>query len=95
MSEVGDNISPDEKNQLFALLLEYADNFSLTSADLGHTTVLKHKIDTGSAVPVHLQLRRIPEAQKEKVRQLLQDMLKKEIIVPCLNLAHINNFVIT
>ena len=56
VSEVGDNISPDEKNQLFALLLEYADIFSLASADLGHTTVLKHKIDTGSAVSVHHQL---------------------------------------
>ena len=43
---------------------------------------LKHKIDTGSAVPVHLQPRRTctPEAQKEEVRQLLQDMLKKDII---------------
>lgn len=51
--EVGDHISDTEKEQLFALVVEYADVFSLSSSELGRTAVLKHRIDTGHSQPVH------------------------------------------
>ena len=72
-------INKDEK-ELFALFLEFADVFSLSTKNLGHTKVLQHRIDTGNAQPVHLPPRRIPHARREEVKEMLRDMLEKNAI---------------
>ena len=50
--------------------------------NLGHTSKLCHSIDTGSAPPIHQHVRRIPPAQRTLVKDLLDDMLHKDIIQP-------------
>ena len=72
-------INKDEK-ELFSLFLEFADVFSLSTKNLGHTKVLQHRIDTGNAQPVHLPPRRIPHARREEVKEMLRDMLEKNAI---------------
>ena len=67
---------------MFALLQEYADVFSFASSDLGRTSVLQHRIDTGNAAPVHLPPRRVPQARREEVRRLLQEMLHSGVVEP-------------
>ena len=52
--ESGNYTSDAEKEQLYALLMEYSDVFSLSSGELGRTAVTKHHINTGDAQPVHL-----------------------------------------
>ena len=76
VSRVGDDVNKDE---LFSLLLEFADVFSLSTKNLGHTKVLQHRIDTGNAQPVHLPPRGIPQARREEMKEML-DMLEKNAI---------------
>ena len=80
VSRVGDDVNKDEKEELFSLLLEFADVLSLSTKNLGHTKVLQHRIDTGKAQPVHLPPRRIPQARLEELKEMLRDMLKKNAI---------------
>ena len=68
MCESGNYTSDAEKEQLYALLMEYSDVFSLSSGELGRTAVTKHHINTGDAQPVHLLPRRIPQARRDGVK---------------------------
>ena len=78
--KVGKNISMAEKEQLYLVLLEFVDVFSPQPGEHGHTTVLQHRIDTGISPPILQHPRRIPQSRTEEVRQLIDDMLKKDII---------------
>ena len=75
------HLSNSEKELLFVLLMEYADVFSFHS-DLGRTDLTKHHIDTGDSQPIHQLPRRISPARRQEVRQLLNEMLKNDIIQP-------------
>ena len=74
-----EDISETQKKQFLALLSQYSEIISGASEDLGHTTV---HIDTGNALPIRQQPRRIPLPRWETVRKLLDEMLKKSIISP-------------
>ena len=80
VSKVGSHISESEREQLYSLLVEFADVFSFSSKDLGRTKELKHHIFTSDAHPVHLSPRRIPQARREELRGLLRDMLESDVI---------------
>ena len=75
------HLSNSEKELLFVLLMEYADVFSFHS-DLGRTDLTKHHIDTGDSQPIHQLPRRVSPARRQEVRQLLNEMLKNDIIQP-------------
>jgi len=77
-----EDISEAQKKQFLALLSQYSEIISSTSEDLGHTTVMQHHIETDNAPPMRQQPRRIPLPQRETVRKLLDEMLKKGIISP-------------
>lgn len=75
-----DGLSESEKDSLFMLLMTYEDVFATDSTDMGHTTVIKHTIDTGAAPPVHLQPRRLPPHYREQAHHLVEKMLQKDVI---------------
>ena len=70
-----------EKVQLASLLYKFSDVISLHDGDMGKTNVVKHTINTGDALPIRQQPRRLPFHQREEV-QRLQDMLKQRVIEP-------------
>ena len=76
------NISEDHREKILALLQLYSDVIACDDYDLGYTGVLKHSIDTGNAIAICQQVRRSPLLAKEKVRQLLKDMMEKKMISP-------------
>ena len=78
--KVGGHISKSETEQLYSLLLEFADVFSFSSKDLGRTKELKHHICTSDAQPVHLPPCRIPQACREELRALLKNILESDMI---------------
>ena len=49
------SLTPEEREKLFLLLLEYADVFALCNDELGRTNVLQHEIHTGDASPIRQQ----------------------------------------
>ena len=82
ISRSGNRLTEEEKEQLFALCIEYIDLFATGSDDFGRTTALRHKINTENSAPIRQQARRIPPFHKDEVKKLLDDMLRKEIVTP-------------
>lgn len=82
VEENGECLTVGEKEQLLALLLQYADVFATTRDDLGRTGKLKHDIDTAGAHPVRQRVRRIPPQRRQEVQELLNKMLENGVIKP-------------
>ncbi len=68
--------------QLHSLLEEFKDIFAVRPGDIGRTSIVRHKIDTGNSAPVKLPPRRLPLQQHEEVSQLIEDMSSKGVIEP-------------
>ena len=49
---------------------------------LGRTGALQHRIETGSAIPIRQQARRVLLPRRETVHKLLQEMLSRNVISP-------------
>ena len=64
------------------MLLEHADVFAADSSDLGHRVQLEHHINTGDAIPIRQQARRVPFVHRKDVQELLKDMENKKVIRP-------------
>lgn len=64
------------------LLQRFADVFSSQEGDLGRTSLVQHKIDTGNEGPIRQRARRIPIAKEREVQDMLEDMKKNKIIEP-------------
>ena len=60
--------------------MEYGQLFALDDLDLGHTSIVKHKIELDNYRPFKDRYRRIPPHQYEEVRKHLNEMLKIGII---------------
>lgn len=80
--DIEDMMPKNHKQKLLALLQLYSDVIACDNYDLGRTDILKHSIDTGHATPIRQQVWRMSLPAKEKVRQLLQDMMEKKVISP-------------
>ena len=61
-------------------LEDNSDVFALDSRELGNTTEVTNSIDTGSSKPVRQGPRRTSFALREKVNQMVDDMLKQGVI---------------
>lgn len=60
--------------------MEFQDIFMSQDSILGQTNVVEHTIDTGESKHIKLPLRRVPIAQRQKVKFELDKMLKQNII---------------
>ena len=69
------NLFDGRQHDLLNLVLQYQDIFSMGKADLGHTNLFTHSIDTGGARPIKQPLRRLPHSKREDAIKLLQEML--------------------
>eukprot|EP00731_Ephydatia_muelleri_P008908 Em0004g1246a len=76
------DLTSEEKNWLYELLVEFADVFAESSDDMGRTGVVKHSIDTGTSHPIRQQCRRVPPFRREQAKKMIDDMLQKDIIQP-------------
>ena len=81
VEECASNLAVDQKEQLFQLLLEYADIFA-DEGELGRTDRITHSIKTGSAPPIRQPVRRVPVCQRKELKELLTDMEEKDVIRP-------------
>jgi len=63
-------------------LTEYKEVSSKDEFDLGRTTLVEHKIDTGDRQPIRQPLRRHPVVHLEIIDQKVTDMLQHDIIEP-------------
>ena len=54
-------LAEEKKQQLYALLLEYDSLFATGEQDVGHTSKVQHKIDTGINQPIRQSVHRVPQ----------------------------------
>ena len=76
------DLTETQKGQLQKLINEYRDIFALSPQELGRTNLVKHTINTGDAPPVRMRPYRVPEAQKERIENCIDDMLAQDVIRP-------------
>jgi len=62
--------------------MKYQDVFSKSEIDLGLTTLIKHRIDTGDSPPFRQPLRRFPPAYIEAISEHNDTMLSQGVIEP-------------
>lgn len=63
-------------------LIKHSQLFAQTDYDLGHTTLVSHKINTGDSRPIKQPLRRIPVNTKDQIDETLEGMIEKGVIEP-------------
>ena len=75
-------LNEEQKSQLYALLLEYHTLFATGDQDIGHTSKVQHKIDTGDSEPIRQSVRRSYASQlrRHEARELLDNMLSQGVI---------------
>eukprot|EP00731_Ephydatia_muelleri_P000931 Em0001g931a len=76
------DLSKEEKDMLYHVLMAYADVFAESNGELGRTNMVKQSVDTGNNPPIRQQFRRMPPFRREQARKLIEDMLKSEIVQP-------------
>ena len=90
LADLPEEVPPEIRERLSALLIEYGDVFSVTDRDLGKTSVCTHKIETGDARPVRQPLRRQPLPHRVTIDNQLDSMLADEIIEPAVSECAVN-----
>ena len=74
---------PDrERERMEDLLNRHQEVFAKDSSELGLTTLVEHKIETGDAVPVKQLPRRLPNSLRTVVEDQVEEMLENNIIRP-------------
>ena len=73
-------LTESQQKQLQQLINEYRDVFTLSPEELGRTNWVQHTIDTGDASPIRMHPYRVPETQKERIENCIDDMLDQGVI---------------
>ena len=76
----GEGLTPEQQNQLTALLRKWSPVFAAHEEDFGRTNPVLHQIPTGSAPPVRERHRPIPPKLYSELRTLLQSMLESGVV---------------
>lgn len=71
-----------QRNEVAALLTEFADVFAHSADDLGRTSIVKHEIRTNGSKPIRQNPRRLPISQRAVAEAEIDKMLKRGVIEP-------------
>ena len=74
------DLTENERDELYMLFLAYEDIFASHSNDFGRTGAIKHPINTQNTPPIRQQPRRIPPHQRGEASQLIDNMLQQDVI---------------
>ena len=75
------NLTVEQTEQLFGLLVLYSDVFACGNGDVGRTNKIQHTIYT-DAPPIRQAVKRLPPVKKQEVQKLLKDMQEKDVAEP-------------
>ena len=74
-------LSPEQQQELLALLCDYSDLFATNNGALGRTSVVKHTIHT-EGHPIRQPVRRQPRALQDDIDTEVEQMLQNGVIQP-------------
>lgn len=79
---VTDDMNDEERQSIMDICREFNDIFHLKGDKLTYTDTVKHNIPLLSKNAIRVKSHRLPETQKNEVRNQLKQMLAEEIIEP-------------
>lgn len=74
--DINPNLSDPQRAEITRLLKRYADIISKNEMDTGLTDLTEHVIETGRSAPIRQRPYRISFAEREKVRDLVNDLIR-------------------
>ena len=72
----------DQFQQLQQLISDNADVFALDDSELGCTSLVQHRIETGNQSPIKQPIRRVPFVYRNKIAEMVESMEKQRVIKP-------------
>lgn len=82
LGDLEKRLGTEKAEAVKALLWKWRDAFSKNDIDLGHTSVVKHRIELTDSTPFKQRYRRIPPAMVEEVRLHIKQLLDSGVIRP-------------
>ena len=82
LERCSEGLTEDELLEVIYLLVAYQDVFSRGEFDIGRTSWIRHGIDTQSARPRRLPLRRSSPEQRAEVERQVKELLERKLIQP-------------
>jgi len=76
------DLTDAQRDRAEAFIRSRASVFSRSEYDIGRTSIIPHRIDTGEHAPHFEQLRRHPQAQLPVIDEHVQNMLEHDVIEP-------------
>ena len=76
----GIELSPDEREDLQKLLLEFATVFAINPSKPTTTDIVMHEVETGDHPPINVKPYPIPKAHEDIAYEMIMEMLKNGII---------------
>ena len=73
-------LDPAQKQQVEALLIEYADIFATDDQPYGKTDLITHSIDTGDSLPVKKRAYRTSPKIRHEIEKKCSDLLQQDLI---------------
>lgn len=73
-------LSKEQQEEVWCLLVEFADVFSVDETDVGRTDLISHRIETTDSLPVKIPPRRLPIAKRDLVQREIDRWLSLGII---------------
>ena len=71
---------PEHYNEIWDIILEFHDIFTLPGDPLPLTDLMQHEIKTHDENPIHIKQYRYPPIHQEEIKRQIKDMLAKGII---------------
>ena len=75
-------LDEQQQAQLKSLVSEYRDILALKPEELGRTSLVQHRVDTGDHAPIRQRPYRVSETQRGIIEEHVTDMLNRGIIQP-------------
>ena len=82
LDESSRDLTSEQSEKVRNLLSNYSDVFSSNDQDLGQTSVIEHRIDTGESRPVKTPPRRIPIHKRQEVEDTVKQLNEQGLIEP-------------
>ncbi|KAI9550717.1 pol polyprotein [Daphnia sinensis] len=74
------NIDEENKEKLRRLIIDNYNSFAFKTSELGHTTLVKHVIDTQGQGPIRQRAYRTSPKQKEVAQKIIKELMQNKII---------------
>ena len=82
VNKASPEMTESERERWKNLVWRFYGIFATSKADLGKTSLVRHKINTGNAVPIRIPARRLPLGKRKTEQEEVRSMIERGVIQP-------------